>query len=131
MSDWTPPPEPLTWELPKPLVFGSQTYSTITLRAPSGGDVLKASAMPGASPYAVSINLIAIVSAEKVPYQALARDGEEGLPAHLIEQMASYLDLFGGAPIPGPLDIWHKAQVAKQKEQAKAVIDLETGQAVA
>ena len=114
--DWTPPPDPVTWTLPKPIVFGSVTYGTITLRAPSAGDVLKAGAVPGASGAQVNLRLISILSAEQVPYEALTLPSPDGLPAHLLEQMSGYLDMFGGAPLPGPLEDWRNAQIAAARE---------------
>lgn len=116
--DWTPPPEPLTWTLPKPIPFGSVTYSAVTLRAPTAGDMLKAMAIPGASPYQVAMRLIAGVSAESIPYEALA-----SVPAYVIEQMSNYLDTFGGAPLPDPLDGWRKAQLAAVQADALEALE--------
>jgi hypothetical protein len=97
-GEWTAPPEPVTWDLPKPLVFGSVTYATITLRAATAGDILKATAVRGASGMEVTLRLIANISGEGVPYEALS-----GLPAWIVDQMSSYLDSFNGAPLPIPL----------------------------
>jgi hypothetical protein len=63
--DWVPPPEPLTWTLDRPIPFASATYGTVTLRAPTAGDVLKATAIQGASGTDVTLRLIAAVSATK------------------------------------------------------------------
>ena len=97
MSDRTPPPEPVTWELDKPLSFGPATYPAITLRAPTAGDVLKATAVRGAAGMEVTLRLIAAISAEGVPYEALL-----SLPAWVVDQMANYFDSFTG-PLPIPL----------------------------
>ena len=110
--DWTPPPEPMTWVLPRPIQFGSASYPTITLRAPSAGDILKAGAIPGSSEVQINLRLISVLSVEQVPYEALAMPSPDGLPAHLMGQMGAYIDMFGGAPLPGPLEEWRKAQVA-------------------
>jgi hypothetical protein len=97
-GEWHAPPEPVTWELATPLAFGSATYPTITLRAPTAGDVLKATAVRGSSGMEVALRLIATISAERVPYEALLT-----LPAWLADQMGQYLDSFAGAPPPPPL----------------------------
>lgn len=111
--DWTPPPEPMVWTLPKPIPFGSQAYSTITLHAPTAGDILKATAVPGASAYDMTLRLIACLSAEGVPYEALA-----ALPDYLVQQMSNYIDMFGGAPLPDPLESWRAEQVAARLAKA-------------
>lgn len=111
--DWTPPPEPMTWQLPTPISFGSASYSTITVRSPSAGDVLKAQAIAGQSKLGFTLRLIAELSAEGIPYEALAQSGAGGLPSHIVEQISGYLDLFGGAPIPGPLAAWQAEMQAK------------------
>lgn len=95
---WSPPPEPVTWELPRPLVFGTATYPTITLRAPTAGNVLKATAVRGVSGMEVTLRLIAAISGEGVPYEALL-----DLPSWVCDQMSEYLDSFNGAPAPAPL----------------------------
>lgn len=112
---WIAPPEPMTWLLPAPIQFGSAAYPTVTLRAPTAGDVLKATAIPGASGMQVTLQLIAKVSVEQIPYEALP-----ALPAYLVEQMGSYMDLFGGAPLPSPLEDWRAACVASAKADAEA-----------
>lgn len=116
--DWTPPPEPMTWVLPAPIKFGAATYPTITLRSPSAGDVLLANAkVTGASNMQISLQLIAGLSVEGVPYEAIAQIGSDGLPAYLVEQMTAYLDMFGGAPMPGPLAAWRDARIAMAKAE--------------
>lgn len=108
--DWVPPPEFVAWTLPTPIVFGSATYATITLGSPTAGDVLKATAIKGTSGVDVTLRLISAVSAENVPYEALIN-----LPVYLVDQMGAYMDLFGGAPLPGPLEAWRAARVADAK----------------
>lgn len=111
----------MTWVLPTPIKFGAATYPTITLRSPSAGDVLLANAkVTGASGMQVSLQLIAGISIEAVPYEALAQLGSDGLPAYLLDQMSSYLDMFGGAPFPGPLVEWNNARIASAKAEAAA-----------
>ena len=97
-GEWHPPPEPVTWDLAKPLAFGSATYASITLRAPTAGDVLKATAVRGSGGIEITLRMVANISAEGVPYEALL-----GLPAWVVDQMSQYLDSFSGAPLPLPL----------------------------
>jgi hypothetical protein len=97
-GEWHAPPEPVTWELAAPLAFGSATYPTVTLRAPTAGDVLKATAVRGSGGMEVTLRLISTISSEHVPYEALLN-----LPAWLVDQMGQYLDSFTGAPPPLPL----------------------------
>jgi len=98
---WTAPPESVTWTLAKPIVFGSASYDTITLRTPCAGDVLKAQAIRGSGFYEQSLRMIANISG--VPYEALTLPDNAGLPAWVVDQMGNYLDSFNGAPLPGPL----------------------------
>ena len=98
MPDWIPPPEPVTWELVPPVSFGSTTYTAVTLRSPTAGNLLKATAVPGESGVQVTMRLIAAISAEGIPYEALLQ-----VPSWQIEQMSSYFEMFNGAPLPGPL----------------------------
>jgi hypothetical protein len=109
MIDWIPVPEPVTWTLPTPLTAGGMRFTTVTLRAPTAGDVLKATAIPGASALDVTLRLIEAVSAEQVPYEQLKL-----VPAAVVEQMSAYLDLFGGAPLPDPLEAWQAERRARQ-----------------
>lgn len=98
---WTPPPEPVTWSFTPPLAFGSASYATCTLRAPTPADVLKATAVRGESGLAVTLRLIAAISAEGIPYEALLL-----APSWQIDQMSSYFEAFSGAQMPGPLAAW-------------------------
>lgn len=95
---WSPPPAPLTWTFDPPLTLGTASYATATLRAPTAGDVLKATAVPGEGSIAVTLRLIAAVSAEQVPFEALL-----AAPAWQVEQMSAYFDSFAGAPMPQAL----------------------------
>jgi hypothetical protein len=104
MSDWTPPPEPLTWDLANSISVNGGSFHTVTLRAPTGADILKATGVRGAGNAQIGMQLIAAVSMEGMPYEAV-----QLLPTYLIEQMNGYLDLFGGAPEPAPLAAWRKA----------------------
>ena len=98
---WIAPPDEVTWTLAKPITFGSQTYSDVTLRCPTAADVLKASAIRGSSFYEITLRMIAALS--EVPYEALTIGGGKGLPSYVVEQMSRYLDSFNEAPLPGPL----------------------------
>ena len=110
MSEWISPPEPMAWVLPRPLQHGQNSYASVTLRAPTAGDILKASAIPGATAFDMTLRLISAISLEGVPYDALL-----GVPAYLIEQMSAYLDMFGGAPLPDPLEQWRSEQAERAK----------------
>jgi hypothetical protein len=95
---WQAPPPEVTWDLNPPIVLGVATFRAITLRAPLGEDVLKATAVRGASNMEVTMRLIATINAEGIPFEAVVK-----LPAWIIEQMSGYIDSFGGAPPPLPL----------------------------
>lgn len=107
MSNWTPPPEPVTWTLPKPIDHNGVRYTTVTLRAPLVEDVLKASALQGASPYDMTRRLIAAVSVEQLPDDVALK-----IPDWMAGQMSGYLDSFAGAPEPVPLEEWRAAMRA-------------------
>ena len=96
--EWQPPPQPVTWELEEPIKHKVASWSSITLRAPTAGDVLKATAMRGASGLEVTLRMISAISGEQVPYEALV-----DLPAWIVNQMSNYIDSFNGAPPPIPL----------------------------
>jgi hypothetical protein len=117
MAWWTPLPEPVTWTLPASLQHNGMTYATVTLRAPTGADIMKATAIPGASGMDVTLRLIEAISAEQVPYDAL-----KTLPQWLIGQMSEYIDEFAGAPAPGPLEAWRAAREAAEAAEAKAAL---------
>jgi len=116
MIAWTPVPEPVTWTMPAPISGdGGLTYATVTLRAPSGEDVLKAMAIPGASNADITHRLIESVSAEHVPYDVVKK-----LPWWMITQMSDYMDSFLGAPLPDPLEAWRTARAAAALAAASA-----------
>ncbi len=123
---WVPLPEPLTWTLPTPLTFNGMQYGSVTLRAPSGADIMKASAIPGASGLDVTLRLIEAVSAEHVPYEAL-----KTLPAYMVMQMGNYMDEFSGAPEPDPLAAWRAARMAATKPAATTPEDTGTAEPTA
>ncbi len=114
MSDYIPIPEPVTWLLAKPAEHGGMSYPSVTLRAPTAGEVLKATAVRGATGMDVTLRLIEAVSIERVPYDVL-----KTLSAYQIMQMSDYLDLFTGVPPPDPLAAWQAARRA----QAAAAAD--------
>lgn len=118
--DWSSPPEPMTWTLPKSIAYGGVTYHTITVRGPCAGDLLKAQAIAGQSNLGFTLRLIAGVSIEGIPYEALAQTGDNGVPQYIIEQISGYFDLFGGAPLPGPLEQWRSEMDAKVKAEHAA-----------
>ena len=113
MSTWTPVPEPLTWTLPKPLTVGGQSYTTVTIGAPTSEDILKATAVRGASGVDVTLRLIESASAEHVPYDVLKKQ-----PSWLIKQIADYTEEFEATPAPDPLESWRAARRAAEAEPA-------------
>jgi len=107
--DWTPPPTPMTWTLPTPVTFENQSYASVTVGCPTASDLLKAADVPGASAVDVTLRLIEAINVERVPYGALRE-----MPAFVVEQIGSYFDMFMGAPLPGPLEAWRKAETARR-----------------
>ncbi len=105
MGDWTPVPEPITWTLPRPLEHGGLTYTTITIGAPTGEDILKATAVRGATGLDVLCRVIEAASAEHVPYDVLKKQ-----PEWLLTQISGYIDEFAGTPAPDPLEAWRTAR---------------------
>lgn len=101
---WIPVPEPQVWKIAAPANSGGLRYDTITLVAPTAEDVMKATAVSGASNLDVTLRLIEAVSLEHVPYDVLKR-----LPRWQIGQMSDYFDAFEGAP--DPLEAWRKSRV--------------------
>jgi hypothetical protein len=112
---WIPIPEPMTWTLPAPITFNGMNYATVTLRAPTSADILKASAVRGAANLDVTLRLVETVSGERVPYDAL-----KTLPAWLVVQMGEYMDEFMGTPAPDPLVAWREARTAAAIAEAEA-----------
>jgi len=109
---WIPIPEPVTWNLAAPLSHNGMNYSTVTLRAPTGADILKATAIRGASSLDTTLRLIEGVSGERIPYDAL-----KTLPAWLVMQMGDYMDEFMGTPAPDPLVAWRAARQAEAEAE--------------
>jgi hypothetical protein len=120
---WTPVPEPQSWPLAKPMMHGGIHYATVTLGAPTSEDVLKATAVSGASGLDVTLRMIESASAEHVPYDVLKKQ-----PHWLNQQIADYMEEFVGAPAPDPLESWRRARrdaqvaeiVARAEAEAKA-----------
>ena len=127
MTEWVPVPEPIVWTLPKPQMSGGLQYTTLTVGAPTSEDVLKATAVHGASGLDVTLRMLESASAEHVPYDVLKVQ-----PHWFNQQIADYLEEFVGAPAPDPLESWRAARrmalrVAAEKEileaQAQAKAD--------
>jgi len=105
MTGWVPVPEPITWTLPKPQMSGGMQYSTLTVGAPTSEDVLKATAVHGATGLDVTLRMLESASAEHVPYDVLKVQ-----PHWFNQQIADYLEEFVGAPAPDPLESWRAAR---------------------
>jgi hypothetical protein len=90
-------------------------YDSVTLRAPTSADILKATAIRGQSPLDTTLRLIEGVSGEHVPYDAL-----KTLPAWLVMQMGEYMDEFMGSPGPDPLVAWRAARRAAAEAEVAA-----------
>jgi hypothetical protein len=95
---WNPPPETVVWRLRKPLVRGTTTYTEISMRAPTVGEVMAVTSVRGMSNLETTLRLIEAVSEEKVPYEAL-----QLVPAWVIDQIGRYMEAFTAAPMPYPL----------------------------
>jgi hypothetical protein len=115
MTDWTPVPEPQIWTLPKPMMHGGIHYTSVTIGAPTSEDVLKATAVPGASGLDVTLRIVESASAEHVPYDVLKKQ-----PHWLNQQISDYMEEFVGAPAPGPLEAWREARRAARGADLKA-----------
>jgi hypothetical protein len=113
MADWTPPPAQVPWDLNPPITHGTNSFSRITLRAPTGADLIKAMANPNETGSHVTMRLIGVVSLEEVPFEAVIN-----IPSWQIEQMSNYFETFNRAPMPGPLAEWDAAARAASKSQA-------------
>lgn len=113
--EWTPVPEPVTWTMPVPIADGGLTYTKVTLRAPTGEDIMKATAIQGASGTDVAHRLVEVVSG--VPYNVVKK-----LPWWQIQQMSGYMDEFAGAPAPDPLEQWRTDRRAAARAEAAAEI---------
>ena len=115
---WTPVPEPQSWPLPKPMMHGGVHYETVTLGAPTSEDVLKATAVSGATGLDVTLRMIESASAEHVPYDVLKKQ-----PHRLNQQISDYMEEFVGAPAPDPLESWRVARRAAQLAEVKALAE--------
>jgi hypothetical protein len=120
MTEWIPVPEPQTWTLPKPTTHGGIQYLTLTLGAPTSEDVLKATAVQGASGLEVTLRIIESASAEHVPYDVLKKQ-----PQWFNQQVSDYMEEFVGAPAPDPLEAWRTARREAQLAELKARADAE------
>jgi hypothetical protein len=112
---WIPPPEPVTWDLAKPVKFAGASYNAITVRAPTSADLVKATAVAGESGLVVTLRLIATISEEGIPFEALLK-----VSSWQIDQISSYFDSFNGAPLPGPLAARAAAEAAAVQAEAAA-----------
>ena len=113
MTEWADVPEPLTWTLREAIKHNGVKYTEITLRAPTGGDTLKATGVKGASNLDTVHRLIEAVSG--VPYEVIAQ-----VPEWMIGQMAGYFEEFAEAPAPDPLERWRQARRDAAKAEADA-----------
>jgi hypothetical protein len=102
------------------MVHGGIHYATVTIGAPTSEDVLKATAVPGASGLDVTLRIIESASAEHVPYDVLKKQ-----PHWLNQQISDYMEEFVGAPAPGPLEAWREARRAAQQADQKARVEAE------
>ena len=73
--------------------------------APTSEDVLKATAVHGATGLDVTLRMLESASAEHVPYDVLKVQ-----PHWFNQQIADYLEEFVGAPAPDPLESWRAAR---------------------
>lgn len=113
MAAWVPVPEPVTWPLPEPVQVGGLTYKEVSLHAPTGADIMKATALAGANNADTTVKLIEAVSG--VPADVISQ-----LPWWVIKQMSDYMDEFVGAPSPDPLELWRTQRRRTLAEEAKA-----------
>jgi hypothetical protein len=120
MTDWTPVPEPVSWTLPKPITHGGIQYIALTMGAPTSEDVLKATAVQGASGLEVTLRIIESASAEHVPYDVLKKQ-----PQWFNQQVSDYMEEFVGAPAPDPLEAWRTARREAHLAEMKARADAE------
>jgi hypothetical protein len=111
--NWSPPPERITWTLPKPIASEKEgaAYDTVTLHAPTVAEVIIAAGRQAERGGDTTLRLIAAVNEEGIPYEALRR-----LPIWLIEQMSVYLAAFIGAPLPGVASEWRRLKGTDVRE---------------
>jgi hypothetical protein len=112
---WIPVPEPISWPLPKPQMSGGMHYATLTVGAPTSEDVLKATAIHGATGLDVTLRMVESASAEHVPYDVLKVQ-----PHWFTQQVSDYIEGFAGAPAPDPLESWRVARRKALLAQAAA-----------
>ena len=121
MIAWTPVPDPVAWPLAKPIMHNGVQYDTLTIGAPTSEDVLKASAVPGASGLDVTLRMIESASKEHVPYDVLKKQ-----PQWFNQQISDYMEEFVGAPAPDPLETWRRQRREAQLAEIKAKADADT-----
>jgi len=131
VTEWVPVPEPIVWTLPKPQMSGGLQYTTLTVGAPTSEDVLKATAVHGATGLDVTLRMLESASAEHVPYDVLKVQ-----PHWFNQQIADYLEEFVGAPAPDPLESWRTARrmalrVAAEREILEAQVRAKADAALA
>ena len=121
----TPVPDPVSWPLAagrwplaKPMAHNGVQYDTLTIGAPTSEDVLKASAVPGASGLDVTLRMIESASKEHVPYDVLKKQ-----PHWFSPQISDYMEEFVGAPAPDPLKTWRRNRREAQRADMKAKAD--------
>jgi hypothetical protein len=118
VSEWTDVPEPVTWKLRETIAHNGVRYAEVTLRAPTGGDTLKAASVRGSSNLEIVHRLIEEVSG--VHYDVVKQ-----LPEWMIGQMAAYFEEFAEAPAPDPLERWRQARRDAAKAEADAAAKAE------
>ena len=132
MIPWTPVPEPQEWTLPKPMMLNGVHYAKLTIGAPTSEDVLKATAVSGASGMDVTLRMIESASAENIPYDVLKKQ-----PHWFNQQISDYMEEFVGAPAPDPLESWRRARrdamaaELKARAEAEALTKAEEARALA
>jgi hypothetical protein len=120
-AGWKDPPEPVAWTLrnkDKPgqaIMHGGLAYTTVTVGAPTSADVLKATAVQGASGLERTLRMVSAASVEQVPFEVLAAQ-----PQWLTMQISDYMDEFAGIPAPDPLEAWRTARREARAAEAKA-----------
>lgn len=90
-------------------------FEKLTIGAPTSEDVLKASAVQGASGLDVTLRMIESASAEHVPYDVLKQQ-----PHWFNQQISDYMEEFVGAPAPDPLETWRRQRREAQQAEAEA-----------
>ena len=117
-------PQSLQWTLERPITHGGVTVETITLRAPTVGEVMKATAVQGRSNMEVALWMINAVSG--IDYGALQQ-----LPEYIVGQMVSYMEEFARVPAPSPLERYREARRKRVEEMDRLSANASTGEAAA